>query len=88
MSVRILETKWEASNESYIGQPAQETFCTHLADMAKPTGILALDDKPTLWRTNWVFPTIEPGTMLNEKGNLWLTVTLQDLTGQTRCNNG
>ena len=81
MTVRLLEEKWEASNETFVGQPGQETFCAHLADMAKPTGISALDDKPTLWQANWIFPTIEPGTMTNDKGKLWLTVILQDLTG-------
>jgi len=82
-TVRTLEKKWEGLDEELIGEPGQETFCAHLADMSKPTGISALDDKPTVWQTNWVFPTLEPGTMLNNKGRLWLTVTLEDLTGQT-----
>ena len=82
-TVRTLERKWEPSNETFVGEPGKETFYAHLADMAKPTGISALDDKPTLWQTNWVFPTLEPGTMINERGSLWLTVTLEDLTGQT-----
>ena len=81
-SIRTLETKWESSAETYVGQPAQETFCAHLADMAKPTGISALDAQPTLWQTNWVFPTLHAGTMVNEKGKLWLNVILEDLTGQ------
>ena len=82
-TVRTLESKWESPDDSFVGQQGQETFCAHLADMGKPTGISALDDKPTLWQTNWVFPTLEPGTMTNEKGKLWLTVSLEDLTGQT-----
>ena len=82
-TVRTLENSWEGLDEELIGEPGQETFCAHLADMSKPTGISALDDKPTVWQTNWVFPTLEPGTMLNDKGRLWLTVTLEDLTGQT-----
>ena len=82
-TVRTLENKWESPDESFVGQQGQETFCAHLADIGKPTGISALDDKPTLWQTNRVFPTLEPGTMTNEKGNLWLQVSLQDLTGQT-----
>ena len=82
-TVRTLERKWEPSNETFVGEPGKETFCAHLADMAKPTGISALDDKPTLWQTNWVFPTLEPGTIINERGSLWLTVALEDLTGQT-----
>ena len=84
MSVRILENKWEPSQESFVGKPAAETFCAHLADMAKPTGIQALDDKPTLWQTNWSFGTIQQGSMLNEKGQIWLNLILQDLTGQTK----
>ena len=85
-TVRTLEKQWDQADENLIGEPGQETFCAHLADMAKPTGISALDDKTTLWQTNWVFPTLEPGNMLNGKGNLWLTVTLEDLTGQMAVN--
>ena len=52
--------------------------------MSKRTGIAALDNKPTVWQINWVFPVIELGNMLTDKGDrLWLTVALEDLTGRT-----
>ena len=52
--------------------------------MTKRTGIAALDNKPTVWQINWVFPVIELGNMLTDKGDrLWLTVALEDLTGRT-----
>lgn len=83
--VRTLETVWEPQcGETLADEPGQETFCTHLAEMSKPTGISGLDYKPTVWQTNWVFPVIEPGTVLTEKGDRFLLiVTLQDRTGQT-----
>ena len=43
-----------------------------------------MDNKPTVLQTNWVFPVIELGNMLTDKGDsLWLTVALEDLTGRT-----
>lgn len=83
-AVRTLEKKWEIGDESLAHEQGQETFCAHLAEMSKRTGIPTLDEKPTVWQTNWVFPKIESGTMLTENGDrLWLRVTLEDLTGQT-----
>ena len=55
-TVRTLEKKWDYSEETLIGQQGQETFCAHLADMAEPTSISALDDKAILWQASWVFP--------------------------------
>ena len=46
-TVRTLEKTWEYSEDMLADEPGQETFCVHLADMAKPTGISALDDKTT-----------------------------------------
>jgi len=68
VSVQTLEKQWDHSEEHLIGEPGQETFCAHLADMSKPTGIPTLDAQPTLWQANWMFPTLEPGRMTNEKG--------------------
>ena len=66
-TVRTREKKWEGLNEALIAEPGQETFCAHLADMSKPTGISALDDKPTVWQTNWVFqPSLEPCSTTKE----------------------
>ena len=86
MEVQTLETQWEEPDDYLINEEGQETFCAHLADMSKPTAITSLDAKPTLWQTNWVFPGLERGNMTNEKGNLWLTVNLEDSTGQVAVN--
>ena len=80
--IRTLEKRWEGSDETCLALEGTETLCAHLADMAKPTGIPALDENATVWQLNWVFSTIEPGPMVNDKGRLWLTVVLQDITGQ------
>ena len=82
-TVLTLEKKWEGSDEGFLAAEGQETFCAHLADMGQPTGIPGLDDKATLWQAKWCFPTIQPGAMVNDKGRLWLMITLHDLTGQT-----
>ena len=48
-AVRTLETVWEPQcGETLADEPGQETFCAHLAEMSKPTGISSLDDKPSV----------------------------------------
>lgn len=87
--VRILEKKWTPedgdgpSDDKLNELDAQETFCAHLTDMCKVTGIASIDDKPTVWQTNWVFVTIVPGNILTTAGDkIWLTVKLEDVSGQ------
>ena len=82
--VRTLEKKYNQIDETLAGEPGQETFCAHLAEMLKRKGIAALDNKPTVWQINWILLVVELGNMLTDRGDrLWLTVALEDLTGRT-----
>jgi hypothetical protein len=89
--MKTLQTAYSgADNDEELNKvPGQETFCCHISDMSKKTGITAIDDGPTVWQINWVFATLDPQQMLTEAGDrLWLRLVLSDLTGQASVQMG
>ena len=54
--------------------------------MSKRTGVAALDDKTSVWQTNWTFNSIIPGSHLTTTGDkLWLNIMCQDVSGRVEA---
>ena len=71
-------------SRDYENEPAAQTLCKVLSDLAVTSNIQSLNEKPTLWQANWVevgWP--EGDTLLKKDGSqLWFKTSLRDLSGQ------
>jgi len=72
------------TRRDYEAEPGTQSFCKLLSDLSLHSDIQKLNEKPTVWQTNWTevaWPTGE--TLVKKDGSaLWFQTSLRDLSGQ------
>ena len=75
------------ARKDYTGEQGVQVFTLHLNDLLRPTGIPAIEEKPTVWQVHWAevtWPARNVDTITtNDRKRLWFQTSIRDLVGVT-----